>query len=399
MKRKLLKILSIMTSIFFSLAIYDVTFTYADSNTIYFGDINGDSCINAVDASAVLAYYAQISTDHEGGFDKSQQLAADINCDGSINAVDASIILAYYAYCSVHDNVVPIIDYIDLSTGTYFEKNIVAAQIELSQIPTYTESAFTTVNNNIPYFSPDDFNDVSFEYYSELDDLGRCGVCMACIGKDIMPTDERGSIGMIKPSGSHLDKYDIVDGKYLYNRCHLIGYQLTGENANPKNLITGTRYLNVVGMLPFENQTASYINKTNNHVLYRVTPVFNENDLLCKGVLMEAWSLEDNGLGICFNVFCYNVQPGISIDYFNGDSCLYGASVTTSVINKSTTTTITTTIVSGQYDYVANKKSKIFHLPFCSSVNSMNEENKIYHKGEREQLIANGYTPCKKCCP
>ena len=189
---------------------------------------------------------------------------------------------------------------------------------------------------------------------------------------------------------------NIVDGKYLYNRCHLIGYKLTGENANPQNLITGTRYLNIIGMLPFENQTASYIEETDNHVIYRVTPVFEKNDLLCKGVLMEGWSVEDNGAGICFNVFCYNVQPGIIIDYSNGDN--YLATATTTFIDGSQLNTNTTTITK-QYDYIANKKTKVFHLPSCTAVSSMNENNKIYHKGDREQLVADGYTPCKRCNP
>lgn len=395
MIKKYLNVMSILTSIVFSLAINEPFFTHADSDTIMLGDINGDSCINAVDASEVLSYYARISTNQKGDFDAKQQIAADVNHDGIINAVDASIILAYYAYCSVHDSIA-LIDYIEISNTLYSEKDIVAVQLELTQIPSYTESPFIAINNNIPYFSPNDFSGKSFEYYSELDDLGRCSVCTACIGKDIMPIEERGSIGMIKPTGWHLDKYDIVDGKYLYNRCHLIGYKLTGENANPQNLITGTRYLNIIGMLPFENQTASYIEETDNHVIYRVTPVFEKNDLLCKGVLMEGWSVEDNGAGICFNVFCYNVQPGIIIDYSNGDN--YLATTTTTFIDGSQLNTNTTTITK-QYDYIANKKTKVFHLPSCTAVSSMNENNKIYHKGDREQLVADGYTPCKRCNP
>ena len=159
-----------------------------------------------------------------------------------------------------------------------------------------------------------------FEHYSDLDSLGRCGVAYSCVGTELMPTEKRGSIGNVKPSGWHSVKYDFIDGKYLYNRCHLIGYQLTAENANRKNLITGTRYLNVEGMLPFENMVADYIKETKNHVLYRVTPIFDGNDLVCRGVKMEAKSIEDNGDGICFNVFVYNIQPGVHIDYASGDS-------------------------------------------------------------------------------
>lgn len=189
-------------------------------------------------------------------------------------------------------------------------------------IPAYSGSPYVTVNDNKPYFSDADLKATSFESYSELDGLDRCGVAFACVSTDTMPTGERGSIGQIKPSGWQTVKYDCVDGKYLYNRCHLIGYQLSAENANKKNLITGTRYLNVEGMLPFENMVADYIKETGNHVLYRVTPVFDSNNLVASGVLMEAKSVEDKGEGICFNVFCYNVQPSITIDYTTGDSSL-----------------------------------------------------------------------------
>ncbi len=189
-------------------------------------------------------------------------------------------------------------------------------------LPEYSDSPYVIVNNNEPFFTENDMTASSFEYYGELDELGRCTVAYASIGKDLMPTEKRGSIGSVKPTGWHTVKYDIVDGKYLYNRCHLIGYQLTAENANKNNLITGTRYLNVDGMLLFENMVADYIKETNNHVLYRVTPIFTGDNLLADGVLMEAKSVEDNGEGITYNVFCYNVQPGVKIDYATGDSSL-----------------------------------------------------------------------------
>ena len=189
-------------------------------------------------------------------------------------------------------------------------------------LPEYSDSPYVIVNNNEPFFTENDMTADSFEYYGELDELGRCTVAYASIGKDLMPTEKRGSIGSVKPTGWHTVKYDIVDGKYLYNRCHLIGYQLTAENANKNNLITGTRYLNVDGMLLFENMVADYIKETNNHVLYRVTPIFTGDNLLADGVLMEAESVEDNGEGISYNVFCYNVQPGVKIDYVTGDSSL-----------------------------------------------------------------------------
>ena len=187
-------------------------------------------------------------------------------------------------------------------------------------IPPYSDSAYITVCDGIPDFSDDELTAVSFEQYAELDALGRCGVCAASVGRDLMPTEKRGSIGQVKPTGWHTVKYDFVDGKYLYNRCHLIGFQLTGENANTRNLITGTRYLNVEGMLPFENMVADYVKETDNHVMYRVTPVFIGDELLARGVHIEAFSVEDGGDGICFIVYCYNVQPGVSLDYATGES-------------------------------------------------------------------------------
>lgn len=196
-------------------------------------------------------------------------------------------------------------------------------KVDLNQIPAFNEERpFVEINNNIPFFEMDKHttSSYSYEYYSELDALGRCGVCYACIGKDLMPTEERGPIGMVKPSGWHTVKYDCVDGKYLYNRCHLIGYQLSGENANEKNLITGTRYLNIVGMLLKENEVADYVKETNNHVMYRVTPIFEGDNLVANGVLMEGYSVEDRGEGVCFNVYCYNAQPGVTIDYKTGES-------------------------------------------------------------------------------
>lgn len=196
------------------------------------------------------------------------------------------------------------------------------ASYDMSSIPNYSGDSYVVINENQPDFNEEDMMTTSFESYSDQDVLGRSGIAFANIGKDLMPTEERGSIGMIKPTGWHTVKYDIVDGKYLYNRCHLIGYQLTGENANEKNLITCTRSMNTEGMLPFENQVAEYIEKTGNHVLYRVTPVYKDRNLLASGVQIEAKSVEDNGEGVCFNVYVYNVQEGIEIDYRTGESQL-----------------------------------------------------------------------------
>lgn len=206
--------------------------------------------------------------------------------------------------------------------GVEYHQSTVSYASDLEDIPEYDGKPYVIINDNEPYFDQGDFTTKSFEEYSPLDDLGRCGVAFANIGEDIMPTKERGSIGMIKPSGWQTKKYDFVDGKYLYNRCHLIGYQLSGENANEKNLITGTRYMNTEGMLPFENEVADYVKDTGNHVLYRVTPVFEEDNLVADGVLMEAMSVEDRGLDIEFNVFVYNVQPQVKIDYQTGKSSL-----------------------------------------------------------------------------
>lgn len=187
-------------------------------------------------------------------------------------------------------------------------------------VPAFSGNPYIAINNNQPEFEESELVTESYEFYSELDSLGRCGYAMACIGYELMPTEDRGSIGQVKPSGWQTVKYDFVDGKYLYNRCHLIGFQLTGENANKRNLITGTRYLNVEGMLPFENMVADYVKETKNHVLYRVTPIFDGDSLVARGVQMEAYSVEDNGEGICFHIYAYNCQPGVTIDYATGDS-------------------------------------------------------------------------------
>lgn len=257
-------------------------------------------------------------------------------------------------------------------------------KISLDNIPEYSGEPYVVINDNEPYFDDLELTAKSYEFYSELDSLGRCGVVYACIGKDIMPVEERGSIGQVKPTGWHTVKYDVVDGKYLYNRCHLIGYQLTGENANEKNLITGTRSMNVDGMLPFENMVADYITETGNHVMYRVTPIFEGDNLLASGVLMEAESVEDDGEGILFNVYVYNVQEFIEIDYSNGGSCLKEETQET---EKSDIT------------YVLNTNSKKFHCEDCSSVKKIKESNYDTYTGAREDLIKKGYEPCSGCNP
>lgn len=285
----------------------------------------------------------------------------------------------------------------------------------LREIPVYSGTPYTEVNGNQPYFTEEELTTQSFETYSELDSLGRCGVAYANVGQDLMPTEPRGEIGAVKPSGWHLVKYDNVDGKYLYNRCHLIAYMLAAENANPLNLITGTRYLNVQGMLPFETKVCDYIKNTGNHVLYRVTPIFDGDNLLADGVLMEAYSVEDAGEGICFCVFAYNVQPGIGIDYATGDNWAEGsgtyqstavpAAVETPAPQPETDTAVQITPESSvsqesrETTYVLNTNTKKFHYPTCSSVDDMKEKNKQIYTGSREEVINMGYVPCKRCNP
>lgn len=271
----------------------------------------------------------------------------------------------------------------------------------MNLIPDYSANPYVTVNDNHPYFSDADLTTTSFESYSDLDSLGRCGIAYACVSTDTMPTEERGSIGQIKPSGWQTVKYDCVDGKYLYNRCHLIGYQLTAENANEKNLITGTRYLNVEGMLPFENMVADYIKETGNHVLYRVTPVFDGHNLVASGVLMEAESVEDKGAGICFNVFCYNIQPGVTIDNATGDSVLSENSIsdTTESQTSETASAALSTKESIKQTYILNTNTHKFHYPSCSSVKDMKDWNMKTYTGLRDDLIAQGYEPCSQCKP
>lgn len=265
--------------------------------------------------------------------------------------------------------------------------------VTLANLPAYSGQVYTILNDNKPVFNS--MTTESYEFYSELDELGRCGVTEACIGRDIMPTEPRGEIGHIKPTGWQTAKYDksVIKDMYLYNRCHLIGFQLTGENDNVRNLITGTRYMNMDGMAPFENDTAAYIKETGNHVMYRVTPVFSGDNLVADGVQMEAMSVEDNGAGICFNVFIYNVQPGITIDYVTGNNALATAVVTTAP--KPTT-------APGQgvvKEYVLNTSTKKFHEPSCNSAKKIIDANRQDYTGTREELLEKGYDACKQCNP
>lgn len=277
---------------------------------------------------------------------------------------------------------------------------------DISLVPKYSGSPYVVVNGNIPYFSVSGVAPVSMEYYSDLDDLGRCGVTYACIGTDIMPTEERGEIGNVKPSGWNQNKYPgVIEALYLMNRGHCLGYQLTAENDNPSNLISSTRYMNVDGMLPFENMVADYVKETENHVVYRVTPIFEGDNLLATGVLMEGYSLEDDGDDICFNVFCYNVQPGIYIDYSDGSNYLI-EDVTESVPEEGTEAESSEEpepeeepSESAGATYILNTNTKKFHYPSCSSVDQMADKNKQEYTGNRDELISSGYDACKRCNP
>ena len=278
------------------------------------------------------------------------------------------------------------------------DNNIV---ITLDSIPEYNGTPSVAINNNKPFFNPEDLVTSSYEKYLPLDSLGRATGAISSIGKDLMPTEERQSLSSVKPTAWHVVKYNGIDGNYLYNRCHLIGFQLTGENANPNNLITCTRYMNVTGMLEYENAIADYVNRTNNHVLYRVTPIYDGDNLLASGALMEAQSVEDNGAGLRFNIYVYNVQPGITINYANGDSSgpEFTGSGNTAQTNIHTDEQIPSSTESEEHDYVINKNTHKFHKPECSSVSKMSEKNKWHFHGTRESIIAQGFDPCDICKP
>lgn len=266
------------------------------------------------------------------------------------------------------------------------------AALDPSQLPAYDGSPYATVNGNVPTIGEADLPAAS-ESYAPLDSLGRCGAAIAVVSPSTMPVEgeERGSIGMVKPTGWHTVRYDdLVDGRYLYNRCHLIGWQLTAENANEENLVTGTRYMNVEGMLPFEDEVADYVDRTGGRVLYRVEPVFVGDELVCRGVHMEARSLDDAGMGVAFNVFCYNVQPGVGIDYASGESWREESALPQDPEPAQP---------SEERTYVLNTNTRKFHYPECSSVDRMSEKNKQTVTDTRDDVIAQGYDPCGNCNP
>ena len=264
-------------------------------------------------------------------------------------------------------------------------QNNPSQSFDLASLPAYSGIPYAVLYNNVPSFTQDQYTTVSYEQYAQQDALGRCGVAIACVGRDLMPTEERGDISSVKPTGWHSVQHG---GQYLYNRCHLIGFQLSGENANERNLITGTRYFNVEGMLPFENQVADYVKETGNHVLLRVTPIYNGNDLVARGVQMEAFSVEDGGADVCFNVFVYNVQPGITIDYATGASWQSGEAPNTGAQNGAEA-----------QEYVLNTSTKRFHYPHCSGVSDMNPANRQTVTATRDSLLSQNYVPCGICRP
>lgn len=266
-----------------------------------------------------------------------------------------------------------------LSGCSSVEQTTSIQSVSVEDIPAYTNSPYVVINENVPDFDLSKKQD-SYQIYSDLDDLGRTLDAEACLSKDMMPTEERNSISSIHPSGWHSIQDDSIPGGSLYNRCHLIAYQLTGVN-DERNLITGTRYLNVEGMLPFEEMVADYIRETDNHVLYRVTPYYEGDNLVASGVFMEAYSLEDKGDGICFHVYCYNVMPSVEIDYKTGDSFIENSNLDTQI----------------QKDYILNIKSKKIHLPECNGVQTMSDKNKKEVHASIDELQQEGYSICSNC--
>ena len=300
----------------------------------------------------------------------------------------------------------------------------------LARIPAYTGSVYTVLNDNEPSFTADDATTDAFESYSPLDWLGRCGTAYACLGTELMPTEERESISEIRPTGWHSSRYDFVDGESLYNRSHLIAFQLAGENANEHNLITGTRHLNADGMRPFEEMVGDYIRQTRNHVLYRVTPVFVGDELVARGVQMEARSMEDGGAGISLNVYIYNVQPGVEIDYATGDNWKADESEVAPLDagepdasaagsaggadargnqagnNQAGTNATGEDPAAGSSgapaearNYVLNTSSRKFHDPSCDAVETISPGNRADVHESRDDLIAQGFAPCGSCNP
>lgn len=303
-------------------------------------------------------------------------------------------VLALTSCSSVHDTMLP-------------DSENISQYDSAAEVPEYDGEPYVEINGNEPDFTEEELTTEVYEEYSDLDELGRCGEAEACVGEELMPTKDRESISSVKPTGWQNEKYDSVDGGYLYNRCHLIGYQLSGENANEENLITGTRYMNTEGMLPFEDMVAEYVHETENHVMYRVTPVFEGDDLVASGVQMEAESVEDDGEGISFNVYVYNVQPDITIDYATGDNWetpeneknAVGGGASAADTGEKTGAGQSSSSQNEEQTYILNTNTHKFHLPECSGAADIKVKNRQEYTGSREDLTSQGYEPCGRCQP
>ena len=395
------------------------------------GDINGDGAINNKDLTRLKRYLADDTIE-------VNEIALDANGDGLFNNKDLTRLMKYLSGTAElaeiptdteteteSDTAGTVVTYIlntsskkvhqptcgsvkTISAANYQEyggtlEELLAqgyntcgkcfTAVEEPAIPPYAGEPYVTLNGNVPVFSDSELTTVAYESYSALDELGRCGVALATCGVEIMPAEdeERGSISHISPTGWVQAQYDCVSGKYLYNRSHLIGWQLSAENANRQNLITGTRYMNTEGMLPFENMVADYIHETGNHVAYRVTPIFEGDNLLCSGVQIEAYSIEDGGEGICFNVYCYNVQPGVVIEYATGESYLEDGGSTETETEPDTET------AEAEGTYALNTATKKVHMPTCGYVASITEANYQEYTGYLSHLTEQGYVTCGRC--
>ncbi len=337
----------------------------ASSAVPIYGDVDRNGVCSTADVRLLLAYAVDAAEP-----DEEQRGLADYDLSGTIGSSDARSLL-----CAVLSGA---------DDRPYAPPTDDPSQLRASA---FSGSPYIILQNNVPQFTDAEKQQTeAFELYTPTDALGRCGIAYANLCRELMPTEDRGSISSVTPTGWHNKQYDIVSGGWLYNRSHIIGFQLAGEQANARNLITGTRYMNAEGMLPFENRIADYIEDTDHHVLYRATPVFWGDNLLADGVRLEAWSVEDNGAGICFHIFCYNVQPGIVLDYATGENHAADAPPPDDD---------TTVIVV----FILNLQSKKFHLPECRFAATITTQNRMEYSGARDALIDDGYSPCGHCDP
>lgn len=272
-----------------------------------------------------------------------------------------------------------------------------ADDFTLDMVPPYSGQAYADINGDVPFFTEEEMTTEAFHEYWPLDELGRCTGAYACVGPETLPTQKRGDISSVKPSGWNTNRYSDIDGEMLFNRCHMIGHMLTGQDANERNLITGTRYMNTEGMLPFEESVVMYVEGTGHHVMYRVRPYFDGDNLVCDGVLMEARSVEDPLVQFC--AFCYNVQPGFEIDYATGDNWREESGKDDGVKSIVAVPADTAEEVERGFHYVLNTNTHKFHMPYCDSVCDIKDKNKEESTLDRDTLIEMGYSPCKRCNP